>query len=509
LALGNTQGLGAAALERWSLPQKQPAECDAVFAWLRGQNLLTPALAEARTRAALAADNPRLARTFAADVPVARAAALLQWSDLIEAPKLALTVLAAHPTMSVEPDALGAGFDKLTRSNSSSALDLLPLLLARPNLTPGLQSRLLRAAALGAAYDHDPRASAAFDNVPVDVVDGAVEEWRIRAALWSGDYDKALGWIERMPAALAIQPRWRYWRARAVEASADSDAALPLYEEIAGLRDYYGYLAADRLHRHYNLNVRASVDDPKAQAALAADIGLVRAHELFACDMPDEAASEWSAVLAGADSAVKVQAAHLAARWQWYAQSIATLAQAGEWDDVPLRYPRPYAELIAEASRLAGVPADWIWAVMRQESLYRKDAVSRADARGLMQMLPATAAAVARRWHLPQPRKDGLFDPTLAIPLGAAYMRELLDHHAGQLDLSLAAYNAGAAAVVRWRPPKAMDADIWIENIPYTETRAYIQHILEHIVAFAFVNGAESPRLAALMPVVEPTPADL
>jgi soluble lytic murein transglycosylase len=509
LALGSTQGLGAAALERWSLPQKPPAECDEVFAWLRGQNLLTPALAEARTRAALAADNPRLARAFATDVPVSRAAALLQWSDLLESPKPALTVLAAHPAMSVEPDALAAGFEKLTRSNSSSALDLLPLLLARPNLTPGLQSRLLRAAALGAAYDHDPRAPAAFDNVPADTMDGALEEWRIRTALWSGDYGKALGWIEGMPAALAAQPRWRYWRARAVAATAGSEAAEPLFEEIAGLRDYYGYLAADRLHRHYNLNVRPSIDDPKAQATMAADIGLVRAHELFLCDMSDEAASEWSAVLAGADSAVKVQAAHLAARWQWYSQSIATLAQAGEWDDVPLRYPRPYPDIIAAASRLAGVPADWIWAVMRQESLYRKDAVSRADARGLMQMLPATAAAVARRWHLPQPRKDGLFDPTLAIPLGAAYMRELLDRHAGQLDLSLASYNAGAAAVARWRPPRSMDADIWIENIPYTETRGYIQHILEHIVAFAFVNGAESPRLAALMPVVEPPAADL
>src|SRR5882672_2859218 len=504
LALGDTQGLGAAVLERWSLPQKQPAECDAVFAWLRGQNLPTPALAEARTRAALAVDNPRLARTFAADVPVARSAALLQWSDLLETPKSALTVLATHPEMSVEPDALAAGFEKLTQSNSTGALDLLPRLLARPNLTPALQSRLRRAAALGAAYDHDPRAAAAFDSVPTNTMDTPLEEWRIRTALWNGDYGKALGWIERMPPALATQPRWRYWRARAVAATADPDTAKALFEEIAGLRDYYGYLAADRLHRRYNLNVRLSIDDPNAQATMAADTGLIRAHELFVCDMPDEAASEWSAALASADPAAKVQAAHLAARWGWYSQSIATLAQAGEWDDVPLRYPRPYPDVVAAASELAGVPADWIWAVMRQESLYRKDAVSRADARGLMQMLPATAAAVARRWHLPPPRKDALFDPTVAVPLGAAYLRELLDRHAGQLDVSLAAYNAGAATVARWLPPKAMDADVWIENIPYAETRGYVQHIFEHIVAFAYVGGAEPPRLAALMPVVAP-----
>jgi soluble lytic murein transglycosylase len=120
-------------------------------------------------------------------------------------------------------------------------------------------------------------------------------------------------------------------------------------------------------------------------------------------------------------------------------------------------------------------------------------------------MLPATAVAVARRWHLPQPHKEELFDPLLAVPLGAAHLRELLDRYAGRLDLSLAAYNAGATPVARWLPPKTMAADIWIENIPYAETRAYIQHILEHIVAFAWVRGAEPPRLGTLLPAVEPS----
>ena len=509
LAVGDIQGLAPAVLERWSQPQKQPTECDEAFAWLKRQDLVTPALAEARTRAALAADNPRLARAFAADVPVARAAALLQWSDLLEAPKSALSVLATHPALTVEPDALAAGFEKLANTDSAAALELLPSLTARPGVAPALQSRLLRAAALGAAYDHNPAALAAFDRVPADTVDTPVEEWRVRAALWSGDYGKALAWIESMPAALATQPRWRYWHARAVAATAGAGTATPFFEEIAGLRDYYGYLAADRLHRAYNLNERLSPDDLKAQATMAADKGLIRAHELFVCDLPDEAALEWSMAVGAAEAAVKVQAAHLAAHWGWYAQSIATLAQAGEWDDVPLRYPRPYPDAVAEAVKLTALPADWLWAVMRQESLFRKTAVSRADARGLMQMRPSTAAAVARRWHLPQPRNDGLFDPSLAVPLGAAYLRELLDRHAGQLTLSLASYNAGTAAVARWLPPASIDADVWIENIPYNETRAYVQHILEHIVAFAHVGGAEPPQLAVLLPAVAPAAPDL
>jgi len=121
-----------------------------------------------------------------------------------------------------------------------------------------------------------------------------------------------------------------------------------------------------------------------------------------------------------------------------------------------------------------------------------------------MQMVPSTASAVARRWHLSAPGRDGLFDPSIAVPLGAAYLRELLDRYGEQLAVSLAAYNAGPAAIARWLPPQLMDADVWIENIPYNETRGYVQHILEHIVAFASSRGAEAPRLDVMLPQIEP-----
>jgi soluble lytic murein transglycosylase len=504
LSTDDTPGLAAAALARWMLPQKAPAECADVFAWLRGQGLLTASLAETRTRAALAADTPRLAREFAADVPIERRAALLQWSDLLDSPRSALNVLATHPSLTVEPEALAAGFEKLTRTEPANALDLLAKLVARDDLTPEFKGRLKRAAALGAAYDRDPRAIAAFDDVPAAAVDGQVQEWRVRAALWNGDYARALTWTEQMSPSLAAQPRWRYWHARAIAATQGDAAAAPMYGEIAGLRDYYGYRAADRLAQPYNLNVRPSALNAAAQATLTNTAGVIRAHELFDCDMTDEAASEWNAVLEGADNALKVQAALLASNWGWFSQSITTLAQTGEFDDVTLRYPRPFMEAVSRASKLAQLPQDWILAVMRQESLFRKDAVSRADARGVMQMVLSTASAVARRWHLPSPGRDGLFDPSIAVPLGAAYLRELLDRYGEQLTLSLAAYNAGPAAVARWLPHAPMDADVWIENIPYSETRGYVQHIVEHIVAFASVRGAQAPRLEILLSDVEP-----
>jgi soluble lytic murein transglycosylase len=504
LATGDTAGLAQEAVARWMLAQKQPDECNAVFAWLHTQSVLTLELAEDRTRAALAADNPRLAREFVGEVPSPRSAPLLQWIQLLESPNVAVAMLTINPGIPVEADALVAGFSRLSIADSTASGALLPALLKRPDLTSVLQTRLQRAAALGAAYARAPNAVAAFAALAADPNDGQVQEWRVRAALWARDYAKALTWINAMPSSLAAQPRWRYWRARAIAATSGAAAAAPSYAEIAGMRDYYGYLAADRLSESYNLNIHPSPNDAPAQAALSLEPGMVRAHALFDCDMADEAAAEWSLVVGTAKRAVKIQAARLASHWGWYAQTITTLAQAGEWDDVPLRYPRPYAAVVANAAQETQVPEDWLFAIMRQESLFRKDAVSRAEARGLMQMQPATAAAVARRWHLPPPTRDGLFEPSVALRLGAGYVHELLDKYRGQLAPSLAAYNAGPMSVSRWLPNDPIDADVWIENIPYTETRSYIQHILEHIVAFATMRDAATPRLSNLLPRVEP-----
>jgi soluble lytic murein transglycosylase len=508
LDTGKTEGLAADAMARWKLPQPPPEECKSVFAWLRAQDLLTPDLAEARTRAALITGNARLANVFVEDVPEPRAAALRQWIQLLMAPKAAVAMLALSPSTPVAADALAAGFNRLSVSDATDAASLLPALLQRPDMSPALRMRLERSAALGAAASREPGAVAAFALLPDDASDTAVQEWRVRAALWGGDFARARRWIEDMPPSLGSLPRWRYWRARAVEATSTPAAAAPLYAEIAGMRDYYGYLAADRLRQPYRLNMHASPDDADMQAALAAEPGIARAHALFDCDMADDAAAEWAQALGNAKPALKVQAAHMAASWGWYGQTIATLAQAGDWDDVKLRYPRPYAGIVAEAGREARIPEDWIFGIMRQESLYRKDALSRADARGLMQMQPATAAAVAHRAHLPVPSRQSLFDPAIAVRFGALYVRELFDRY-GQLDQTLAAYNAGPLPVARWMPPGVLDADIWIENIPYNETRGYVQHILEHIVAFAAVRDAEPARLSTLLPPVDPVaPAD-
>ena len=459
-------------------------------------------MAEERTRAELATDNWRLAKDFVSDVPAPQSTPLLQWIRLLQSPKPELTALARDPALAVEPHALTAGFARLTLTDYQTASSLLPSLLQREDLTDEARGQLQRSVALGGAYARSPEAITAFDQVPATLVDTSVQEWRVRSALWAGNFVKALAWIEQMPPELAALPRWRYWRARALAQTEGAAAAKPLFADLAKLRDYYGYLAADKIHHKYELNPQSLRVDSAVQKSLAADEGLIRARALFDCDLYDEATVEWAVALATADSVTKTQAAILASRWGWYAQSIAMQAQLGQWDDVTLRYPRPFDEQVAHAGRQARIAGDWIYAVIRQESLYRPRAVSSAGARGLMQVMPSTATALAKRWKVPLPSRDALFEPGTATALGAAHLRELLDVYGGSLPLSLAAYNAGSVPVARWLPSRTMDADIWIETISYNETRSYVQRVLEHVVAFAWVRKAALPRLSTMMPPV-------
>ena len=210
----------------------------------------------------------------------------------------------------------------------------------------------------------------------------------------------------------------------------------------------------------------------------------------LACLVP-LAQAEWRFGLESLEPPSRVQAIHLASRWGWHDQAVATATGERVFNDYALLYPRPYDAEVAAAARTAGLPHDLIYSVMRQESLYRSDAVSSADARGLMQLLPETARRTAIQWKQPVPASAQLFEPAVNVMLGAAHVKELLERFDDQLPLALAGYNAGPGAAQRWLPSRTMDPDIWIENIPYNETRNYVQRILWHTLVFGWLREGQ------------------
>ena len=162
------------------------------------------------------------------------------------------------------------------------------------------------------------------------------------------------------------------------------------------------------------------------------------------------------------------------------------------WD---ASYPRAFEPAVTEAARITRITPELMWSVMRQESAFDPEVVSYADAIGLMQLMPATAAIVARRTGTPYSR-NVLFDATTNVRLGAAYLAELERHYG--VPLCFAAYNAGENRVDEWLARGEVDLDRFVENIPFAQTRNYTRRVTASLAHYRFRAAPEAgwPELA-------------
>lgn len=496
IELARTEGLDSEIARQWLTPKSLLA-CERAFEWLRAQGGLTPALIEQRVQLALRANNPAFARQIAASLEAPRAAPLLQWAALLERPQNAIDALLNDPQHAVDPEALLAGWTRLARSNRDAALDRYEKLVRTRKLTAEQASRYALALALPLAWDRRPEAVSYFKRVQPDDLDDNALEWQARAAMWQEDWSL----VERSIAAMSDEfrktARWRYWAARAAEHARDPKLARQLYESVLTDDNYYSAMAAARLGEPVVPHPEKLVLDEIQLAQVSQLPAMVRARELVALSMRPLANAEWQYGYEALSEAARKQAVHLAARWGWHDQAIAAAAQQRIFNDYALLYPTPYDKEVAAASRLTNLESELIYSVMRQESLYRADAVSSAGAVGLLQLLPETARRTAQRWKRPRPTAADLTKPAVNVPLGAGQLRILMDRFGQQISVALAGYNAGPNAAARWLPGEAVESDIWIENIPYNETRTYVQRILWHSVVFNWLRTGEPQRTDA------------
>lgn len=507
IALERTADLAPAIARRWLTPRSLP-DCERAFEWLRTQNALTPELIEQRVRLALREGNASFAREIAAFLPPDRANPLLQWAALLEDPQRQIDGLIAAPDKVVEDEALLAGWTRLTRVNRDAALKRYESFVQARGLSEATASRYALALALALSWDRNPEALRYFRRVAAADLDDYALEWQTRAAVWAADWKLAANTIAAMSDTQRGLTRWRYWAARAAEHNDDPKLARQLYESALIDDNYYSVMAAARLGQTLAPHPERLVMDELQLKQLEQLPALVRARELFWCEMRDLANLEWSYGYEMLPQTARPQAIHLAARWGWHDQAITTAAQLRLFNDYSLLYPQPFDREVRAAVELSKLPAELIYSVMRQESLYRSDAVSSADARGLLQMLPETARRTASAWKQPKPKADDLFDPNVAIMLGAGQLRTLIQRFGGQTIAALAAYNAGPTAASRWIPGQPVEADIWIENIPYNETRTYVQRILWHNLVFSWLKTGEPQRTDAWPSKIEPIEAE-
>jgi soluble lytic murein transglycosylase len=504
IALQQLDGVQAAALDLWSKASASLPACEPAFTWLRTQQQLTPAHIEQRARLSLSTGNVVFAKQLIADLPSDVAAPLIIWAHFIEQPSRFITAASKTTTGKkiIEPGALLDGWTRLARSDQNEAMRLYKPLVRSQQLPKETASRFALELALALAWNRHAAALSYFALVNPSDIDERGAEWYARAAIWAGDWQRTAKVIAAMPDALRTHPRWRYWEARAIEQLGDRSAAAAQYARLQGDDNYYAAMAAARLNKPYAPRQESLTVDAEQVARIEQQPPFERARELLATGLRTEAYDEWREGYGKLSSDARVQSIALAAQWGWHDQAITTAAQLRVFNDYTLLYPRPFDSEINAAAALTTLPAALIYSTLRQESLYRSDALSGAGAQGLMQLLPTTAKRTARRWQLSPP--NDLFQPATNISIGAALLRDLQKSF-GNTAAALSAYNAGPGAAQRWLTTEPKAADVWIENIPYNETRVYVQRVLWHSVVFGWVATGSAQDTSAWLQEVRKT----
>jgi soluble lytic murein transglycosylase len=502
---GNGDNIADRALDLWLTGKSQADECDPVFAYLRTGDALTNEHYEKRY--AIAVDERRfpLARYLAKPLPTEY---LEQANSWLEAQNDSVDFLRSHRDR-VDDD---VGRRQLIYAIERIAFD--EPLLAHQNwlalrkkyhFTSEQQQYISRHIALWAARRQLPEAAALLYDLPPDEVDSEVRRWMIRTSLRREEWQNVLRAIATLPEDEQLAEEWRYWEAMALKNGGQAEPAAARLSALAATRSYYGFLASDALGQDYAFAHKRLIADDEIAARLLQIPALVRARELFLVGLEGRGRSEWDAAVSDLAAHEQAQAAILAHEWGWHSRAIATASLVGEFDDLMIRYPLPWQKDFAQSSRDANVDDSWVYGIARSESLFMRDIRSDAGAIGVMQILPETGRRMAREIRHPYSGRATLTDTASNIRLGTMYLSKMFERFDENRVLATAAYNAGPLQVVAWLPDaKQMDARIWIENIPYNETRQYVRRVLTAGTIFHWRLTGQTRRLSTELSLIDP-----
>jgi len=483
-----------AAQRLWLKPNVPQEVCQPLFDYLDAHGLITPDMRRKRVADALENRDFVTAAALTPSLGSADRGWAEQWLAMAADPATVLKDIQV-PDEPRYQEMLLSGMKLLARKDPDAARHRWAELSQRYHFKHDDARDMRTLLAMQQAWHLTPDALADLKSVH-DSVDPQIPEWRARLALRAGNWAEALKDID----ALGWQNRkteWRYWRARAEEQLGQKGAARTIYRQLAKTPDYYGFLSADRLDLDYRIVEQASRPSDGVIGRLEGQPGFVRARELVYAGLYPQADAEWALATRPLSAASRCQAALMAQRWGWYARVIPTLTTGGCWQDLSLIYPIAFQETLAPAAKHLALDLSWIYGLIRQESVFKPNAVSHVGALGLMQLMPDTGRKVSARIGLTLDSPRALLDPNTNLTVGSNYLSSLLQHFSGSEPLATAAYNAGEERVNDWRPDAgSLSADVWIDTIPYTQTRNYVQRVMAHTVMFDWRLNGRPQRLS-------------
>lgn len=524
LAEGNlTQQQQNAAVAIWMQGRNQPKYCDPIFKWLKANHKLTVENYRQRIKASIIAGNPSFAAYLVRDGQSLKLKGLgayyKRWNNARNDPRATLqnAIAQLHNYPGDDQQALLIQTYKwLGRSDPKAAHTLLAKVPKAWRISAEDQAKMARVYALKAAYTRMPQAYDWLTALPDAVQDKETRTWAARAALRSENWVRVKQAIAAMPVDLSQEPQWQYWLARSDAKLGQSKAAKARWQALVHTPDYYGLLAADRLGKAYPwpkipplavIDTRAVEKKPTVQLAFY----------LHAAGLTRDARTVFFAALAQIPKEQIPALTYLAEQSKWHDRVAIAIARMNKQFDphwFAARFPTPWQTMVDAQAQAHGIESNWLYAVMRRESLFMSNVGSGAGAQGLMQLMPDTARWINRKADLGLTAMN-LHDPKTSITLGAAYLAYLKNKFEGQLPLAIAAYNAGPGRVRQWLPKeRRLPGDVWVDTILFDETRNYVRAVLSATMIYAW-REAKSPDhaqdnlLSLLTPVQATKPSAL
>jgi soluble lytic murein transglycosylase len=331
-------------------------------------------------------------------------------------------------------------------------------------------------------------------------------QWKTRIALRRGDWKQVKSTIEAMPAQLRADPAWTYWLGRALAAQDKADEAEPLYRRIADQNSFYGQLAMEELGEKVSIPPAAAPVTPVELAQVAANPGFGHALRFFNMRLRFEGTREWNWTLRGLSERQLLAAAEYARQNQILDRMINTSERTRTEFDYTQRFPAPHSEIMHPTAQGLGLDKAWAYGLIRQESRFISDAQSGVGASGLMQVMPSTGKWVAAKIGLNDFVHGMLNDLRTNITLGANYMNMVLANAGGSQVLASAAYNAGPGRARTWRATLSapMEGAVFVESIPFPETRTYVRNVMSNATNYAALFDKRPQSLKARLGIIAP-----
>ncbi len=497
------RGDGDAALEAravWLEPRELPEACTALSDKLFKSGVLDIARTWQRVRLLLVNGQLSAARRALGYLPTREQPD----ERLLTQAAVAPLKLLARPPKSLDKRAtrevLQFAVSRLARGDARAAAAVLEGALGQ-RLPAQERETLWAHVATQAAMDHLPEALdwyALAGDAPL--ADDQLA-WKARAALRLGRWQTVRDAIDAMSILARKERSWTYWYGRALDAQGDKEGARARYLRIAGLPYYYSLLAAEELGQEASIPQPFYVASEEEVDAARRNPELSRALEMFRLGLRQEATKEWIFAVRNLEDRELLAAAELARRAGVYDRAIGTAGRTEQLHDYRMRYLAPFRDVFTLYAGAYDLEEAWVLGVVRQESRFIVDARSGTGATGLMQLLPHTARWVAQKIGYRGYSAKRAADVDTNITLGTRYLKFVLDA-TGHPLLACAAYNAGPNRARRWIPHHTIEGAIFVETIPYGETREYVKRVMANTVHYALLLEGRSLSLKQRMGVV-------